>query len=268
MNHVDVRPSVSRETHPGEPDRSGSLPVDLRELFLSGLREWGLEFTDAQTTAALAYAAVVVEAQGAINFSGIRSPEGIVVKHLVDSLACLKSASLVSATTLVDVGSGGGFPAIPLALALPDCQVVAMESRENKASFIAAAARRVGVANLTVVTVRAEDAARGESRDRFDAAVCRALAVPDVALELCLPLVRPGGILAVLCGDAEALNATRFEPVAAQLGGGPPVGTRYRLPVLGHRRGLLEVPKVSPTPARFPRKAGMAKKRPLMLHAS
>jgi 16S rRNA (guanine527-N7)-methyltransferase len=244
------------------------MHADLRELFLRGLDEWGLEFTESQTTAALTYATLVVEAQDAVNLTGIRSPEGIVVKHLLDSLACLRSAAVVFATTLVDVGSGGGFPAVPLALALPGCRVVAMESREKKAAFITSAARRCGITNLTVATVRSEDAARGPSRDAFDAAVCRALAAPEVALELCLPLVRPGGILTVLCGDADALDARRLESVAVQLGGGPPVGTRYRLPVLGHDRGLLEIPKVASTPARFPRKPGLAKKRPLIPHES
>jgi 16S rRNA (guanine527-N7)-methyltransferase len=146
---------------------------------------------------------------------------------------------------LVDVGSGGGSPGIPLAAALPDCEVTLLEAQERKSVFL----DRVAPAfpNVHVVRGRAEE----QATDEYAVAVARALAVPPVAAEWCLPLVRPGGAVVLYVGPTA--EAERVQKVAAQIGG----GEVEELP------GLLVIPKVEPTPDRFPRRPGVAKKRPL-----
>jgi 16S rRNA (guanine527-N7)-methyltransferase len=146
---------------------------------------------------------------------------------------------------LVDVGSGGGSPGIPLAATLPDCDVTLLEAQERKAVFL----ERVAPAfpNVRVVRGRAEE----QATDRYGVAVARALASPPVAAEWCLPLVRPGGAVVLYVGPTA--EADRVRRVATEVGG----GEVEELP------GLLVIPKVEPTPDRFPRRPGVAKKRPL-----
>ena len=146
---------------------------------------------------------------------------------------------------IVDVGSGGGSPGIPLAAALPGEEVTLLEAQERKAEFLTQVAR--DFPNVRVVRGRAEE----QATDRFKVAVARALAPPPIAAEWCLPLVTPGGAVVIFVGSRVA--AEDVASVARQIGGGVP-----KL-----RDGLLVIPKLAPTPARFPRRPGVARKRPL-----
>ncbi|HEX6349790.1 MAG TPA: RsmG family class I SAM-dependent methyltransferase [Candidatus Dormibacteraeota bacterium] len=161
---------------------------------------------------------------------------------------------LGDAVSLVDVGSGGGMPGIPLALARPQLRVTLLEADARKAAFLTHAAARLGL-DLRVVNERAEVAARSPLREAFDAACCRALAALPVALELCLPLVRVGGRLLALTTEEGVAGAE-------QLGGGPAqvVAAPSRLRAQGR---VVIVPKVAPTPEAFPRRPGVPARRPL-----
>ncbi len=146
---------------------------------------------------------------------------------------------------IVDVGSGGGSPGIPIAVTLPDREVTLLEANTRKAHFLERAAE--DLSNVRVVNGRAEE----QQTDSFGVATAKALAAPPVALEWVLPLVRPGGAAVLWLGptaDVEQLGR-----VAEQLGGGPPE----------QRAGLVVVPKMVTTPAGFPRRPGIARKRPL-----
>jgi 16S rRNA (guanine527-N7)-methyltransferase len=146
---------------------------------------------------------------------------------------------------IVDVGSGGGSPGIPLAAALPDREIVLLEARRRKCDFLREIAR--DFPNVSVVEGRAEE----QEVDRFGVAVAKALAHPPVAAEWCLPLVRPGGVAILWLGPSADLDAVGR--VSQQLGGSVPV----------LREGLAVLRKVAPTPPGFPRRPGMARKRPL-----
>jgi 16S rRNA (guanine527-N7)-methyltransferase len=144
---------------------------------------------------------------------------------------------------VVDVGSGGGSPGIPLALALPERAFTLVEAERRKADFLRAHAP----ANAAVVWGRAEE----QPVDVFGVAVAKALAQPATAVEWVLPLVRPGGAAVLWLGPSADLGVVAA--AAAQVGGGEPY----------LEEGLVVVPKVAPTPAGFPRRVGVAKKRPL-----
>ena len=146
---------------------------------------------------------------------------------------------------VVDVGSGGGAPGIPLAAALPERELVLLEAQRKKCAFLERVAR--DFPNVRVVWGRAEE----QEVDLFGVAVAKALAPPQVATEWCLALVRPGGAAILWVGPSADVEAVAR--VSEQLGGGPPE----------EHDGLLVVPKVAPTPAGFPRRPGVAKKRPL-----
>lgn len=145
---------------------------------------------------------------------------------------------------VIDVGSGGGSPGIPIAVALPDRDVTLLEAEQRKCDFL----RRWAPPNASVVWGRAEEL----ETDTYGVALAKALAQPPVAAEWCLPLVRPGGAAILWLGptaDAEALARA-----SALLGGGPPE----------EHDGLFVLPKLEPTPPGFPRRVGVARKRPLV----
>jgi 16S rRNA (guanine527-N7)-methyltransferase len=146
---------------------------------------------------------------------------------------------------VVDVGSGGGAPGIPVAAALPDREVVLLEASRRKCAFLESVA--ADFPNVRVVRGRAEE----QEPDRFGVAVAKALAPSPVALEWCLPLVEPGGAAILFVGPSADVG--RVARVAELLGGGEPE----------RKGGLLVVPKLAPTPPGFPRRAGVARKRPL-----
>ncbi len=172
--------------------------------------------------------------------------------HVDDALAGL---SLLGEGPVVDVGSGGGSPGIPLARARPDLPFVLLETNGRKCSFLRRWAAELP--NVTAVCERAEEHGRSRGRDAYGTALARALAPPPVALEWSLPLVRPGGRLVLYAGEADD---EQLAVVAERLAGR--LADRVRVPG-AERRRLLVVEKLDRTPERFPRRAGRARKRPL-----
>ena len=164
--------------------------------------------------------------------------------HVDESLAALDVVRRFDGP-IVDVGSGGGAPGIPLAVSLPDREVTLLESNRRKCAFLERWARELP--NVEVVCGRAEE----QAVDRWGVAVAKALASPPVAAEWCLPLVKPGGAAILFAGhSAEVTRVTRVaEQLAAEPAESPP--------------GLLVLRKTGPTPVGFPRRPGIAKKRPL-----
>jgi 16S rRNA (guanine527-N7)-methyltransferase len=176
--------------------------------------------------------------------TAIRDPAEARRVHLEESLIALDHIRRFQGA-LIDVGSGGGSPGIPLAAALPERQVVLLESSERKCRFLERAVREFP--NVLVVRGRAEE----RPVDMFGVAVARALAPPPVSAEWCLPLVAPGGAAVLYVGPTADLDAVAR--VAKQIGGGQPEAYA----------GVIVVPKVEPTPPGFPRRPGLARKRPL-----
>jgi 16S rRNA (guanine527-N7)-methyltransferase len=166
--------------------------------------------------------------------------------HVEEPLA---AAPLIEAGPVVDVGSGGGSPGLPLAAALPELHFDLLESTRKKCDFLARWSKELG--NTSVVCTRAEEHARGSGRDAYETALARALAPPPVAVEWCLPLLRAGGRAILFVGPtadrAAVAKAARF--IAGELEDGP--------------SGFLLLRKTGPTPERFPRRPGVARKRPL-----
>jgi 16S rRNA (guanine527-N7)-methyltransferase len=165
--------------------------------------------------------------------------------HLEESLAAVPQVARFEGP-IVDVGSGGGAPGIPLAAAFPDREVTLLEATGRKCEFL----RRwlADFSNLRVVNGRAEE----QAVDTFGVAVAKALAPPPVAIEWCLPLVTSGGAAILFAGPSADLGAVAR--VSERVGGGRPE----------LHAGLIVVPKVGPTPPGFPRRVGMARKRPLV----
>jgi 16S rRNA (guanine527-N7)-methyltransferase len=176
--------------------------------------------------------------------TSIRDPGDARRVHVDESLAALDAVQRFEGP-IVDVGSGGGAPGIPLASALPGRDVTLLEANGRKCAFLREAAREFP--NVTVVQGRAEE----QETARFGVAVAKALAPPPVAAEWCLPLVAPGGAAILFVGPSA--DAPAVSRVSERLGGAPAEETP----------GLLVLRKLQPTPAGFPRRPGVAKRRPL-----
>ena len=176
--------------------------------------------------------------------TSIRDPDEARRVHVDESLAALDAVQRFEGP-IVDVGSGGGAPGIPLAAALPDREVMLLEANGRKCAFLREAAREFP--NVTVVQGRAEE----QETDRFGVAVAKALAPPPVAAEWCLPLVAPGGAAVLYVGPSA--DASAVSRVSERLGGA----------AVEETPGLLVLRKLEPTPPGFPRRPGAAKKRPL-----
>jgi len=174
--------------------------------------------------------------------------------HVDDALAALP---LLGDGPVVDVGSGGGSPGIPLAAARPDLHFDLLEATAKKCAFLRRWAAELP--DVGVVCARAEEHAAGAGRDAYGTALARALAPPPVAVEWCLPLVRPGGRFVLFTSEGANL-AERAAEAALQVAG----RLESTVSVLGsERRRLLVFAKTGPTPERFPRRPGVARKRPL-----
>lgn len=197
------------------------------------------------------------------SLTAVTGRSNIINVHFRDSLSLLGFPEVDSAESAVDVGSGAGFPGLPLAIAKPALRVTLLESRTNKCRFIAEAIGTLGLKNAEVVEARSEAAGRSPLRDSFDIALARALGPLPTALEYSLPLVKKRGYLLLQRGARKPGDDSLAAAVAAQLQGKLNRIVRVE-PWPG--AGNLHVwvfKKGGATPVRFPRKPGMAKKRPL-----
>lgn len=228
-------------------------------------REWGVHL-DNSCLPRLASYAELLATYSLANVIGTKDIEQIISEHLLDSLSCLKVDHFERASTVVDVGTGGGLPGVPLAIARPALSVTLLEATEKKALFLKEVSTQLELKNVRVVHIRVEEFGRIlEYRDTFDLATARALAALSVVLEYCTPLVRLGG--QIISMKANTHEEELLAGVAASRRLGAQLRdihkVRYRAPLPQKERRLVVFDKVAETPRRFPRRVGMAKKRPL-----
>ncbi len=212
------------------------------------------------------YRDLLAEATQTLNLTSLREPEAIERRHIGESLAVVRALTaagvLPPGAHVIDVGSGGGLPGIPLAIARPDVRVTLLEATGKKAAFLEQTVAALGLTNVRVLAARAEDAAHLPSeREAYDLAVARAVAALASLAELTLPFVRIGGALAAVKGSHAAQEATAATTAIRACGGGD-----LRVLALDGADPNLRivlVPKVSATPPHLPRRPGVPVKRPL-----
>jgi 16S rRNA (guanine527-N7)-methyltransferase len=197
------------------------------------------------------------------NLTAVTSPESIVNVHFRDSIALLDFSEVSDATSAIDIGSGAGFPGLPLAIARPDMKITLLESNQAKCSFLQEAITRANLDNTRVLLSRAEDAGRSELRDAFDISFARAVGPLPVSLEYSLPLVKPDGFAVLQRGATLEDEEVAAVSIAAKLN----ASLERILPVKPYPEAknlhVWFIRKLGNTPSRFPRKPGIAKKRPL-----
>lgn len=198
------------------------------------------------------------------NLTAIRDSEGIRTKHFLDSLSILVELKSPTPLRLIDVGTGAGFPGIPLKILIPTMQLTLVESVGKKASFCRHIADTLKLENVEVVTARAEDLGQNPLyREKFDWAVARAVASMPVLAEYLLPLVRVGGAILAQKGESAHAEVQSAEKALRILGGNLRKITSVTLPSIAEERFLVIMDKKAATPPQYPRRAGLPLKKPL-----
>lgn len=205
------------------------------------------------------YCGMLQEWNRKMNLTAITDDRGVAVKHFLDSLLPLTLWELPRGAALIDVGTGAGFPGVPMKLLRPDLELTLLDSLQKRLNFLSALCGELEV-QAELVHARAEDAGRDPGRrERYDVATSRAVAGMGVLAEYCLPLLRVGGVLLAMKGSGGREEAREGEEAIALCGGRLREVKEYTLPG-GDRRTLLVVEKEKPTPKKYPRRAGQIKK--------
>ena len=207
---------------------------------------------------------LLLEANREVNLTAIATASGVALLHFADSLAALRAEPGIAGNRgAADIGSGAGFPVLPLAIACPAARWTAIESVAKKCRFIERAARELGVTNVRVECARAEDAGRGQLRAAFDYATARAVGPVASLCEVGMPLLKRGGVLLLYKTESALAEMEAARNAIAHLGGEPREPHRYRLAGDTQDRLILRIEKLGDTPAKYPRTAGTPFKQPL-----
>ncbi|SDN10543.1 16S rRNA (guanine(527)-N(7))-methyltransferase RsmG [Lachnospira pectinoschiza] len=234
-------------------------------LFIDNLKELGVEIDSKQLEQFNQYYETLVEWNEFMNLTGITEYDEVLLKHFVDSLV-LDPNKLIKSDKikLIDVGTGAGFPGLPIKIAFPNVDVVLLDSLNKRIKFLDEVINKLGLENIKTIHSRAEDGGRNkELREQFDIAISRAVANLSSLAEYNLPYVKLGGyFVAMKSGeiDEEAENAKKAIKL---LGGQLEKITKFRLPNTDIDRSLVLIKKVKETSKKYPRKAGLPTKEPL-----
>lgn len=229
---------------------------DFTELFA----EENLDVSHEQYNRLEIYARLLVEWNEKMNLTGITDPDGIAVKHFLDSILPMKYINVPRGTKLIDVGTGAGFPGLPMKIYRLDIELTLLDSLNKRINFLTAVCDETEI-EAKCVHARAEEGGRNpEFREKYDIAVARAVAAMPVLSEYCLPYVKIGGLFAALKGPNE--NYKDGENAVKTLGGEISEIKEYTLPN-GDRRTMIIVRKIKATPPKYPRNGGQIAKKSL-----
>jgi 16S rRNA (guanine527-N7)-methyltransferase len=239
--------------------------VDALELLRLQAAAWGVSL-DRERLARLEAFGRLLSGYEEANVIGTRALRGVLLDHVLDSLSCFLFEPLGLARRLVDVGSGGGLPGIPIKIVVPELEVTLVESIAKKTRFLHRAVETLSLEGATVTNARVEEIARTEAhRAAYDIATARALARLSVVAEYCVPLLKVGGCAISMKGRLDNDELSEGERAAEKLGARVSALLRVpRLPETGKKeRCLVILQKVEETPGEYPRNVGVPAKRPL-----
>jgi len=224
----------------------------------------GLRLSPRQIEAFTRYEQLLLEWNQRLNLTAIHSPEMIRIKHFLDSLTCLLAMSESIPQRLVDVGSGAGFPGLPLKIACPSLELTLIEAIGKKAAFCQTVVEELGLNRVSVLSSRVEAVAHlPQHREQYDWALARAVANLPTLVEYLLPLVRVGGAAIAMKGESAPGEVQQAEHAIALLGGQVRKLVPVHLPQVAEDRYLVIIDKIAATPPPYPRRAGIPEKRPL-----
>lgn len=233
-------------------------------LLEKGCEQLGLTVNEQQKKQFVKFYEYLTEKNKVMNLTGITDYEEVVLKHFVDSLSIIKAVDVHKFTNVIDVGTGAGFPGVPLKIVYPHLNVVLLDSLNKRIKFLNELVDKLGLKGITAVHGRAEDAARKkEYREQFDLCVSRAVANLSSLLEYCLPFVKKDGLFISYKSTNIDTEITDAKKALFLLGGKMEDKKTFYLPDSDIGRTLLVINKEKTTPSKYPRKAGLPSKEPL-----
>lgn len=237
---------------------------EKRKLIEQKIGNLGLRLSAVQTEQFYEYYRLLVEWNQFMNLTAITEFEDVVNKHFADSLSIIYVKNLMDVDNLIDIGTGAGFPGIPLKIMFPHLNVTLLDSLRKRIDFLNHVSERLELQNMEMIHGRAEDYARpGQKRECYDLCVSRAVANLSTLSEYCLPYVKIGGEF-ISYKSKEAEQELKAAKSAVFLLGGKIIDYKsFELPDTDLQRSLICVRKVNGCPDKYPRKAGTAAKNPL-----
>jgi len=240
-------------------------------LLFDAARELGLMLGAEHLRAFQVYYQELIAWNKRVNLTAITGYEEVQIKHFLDSISCLlaidklpSSISHMPSAKVIDVGTGAGFPGLPIKILRPEVRLTLLESMGKKTDFLKHIIERLGLEGVEVVKGRAEEFGRKPAyRERYDIALARALAGLPVLVEYALPFCRVGGVFIAQKGAEVEEEVEAAQKAMSTLGGRLQQVIRVQLPTLDRPRHLIVMEKIAPTPAKYPRRPGIPAKRPI-----
>lgn len=234
------------------------------DIFKKDLALLGVSLSEEQLGQFIRYYELLAEWNGRVNLTAITEYNDVLKKHFVDSLSLVKAIDLNGFRTLIDVGTGAGFPGLALKIAFPYLRVTLLDSLNKRIEFLNAVIRELGITGAETVHGRAEDYARpGKLRETFDLCVSRAVANLSSLCEYCLPFVKQQGLFIAYKSGNVSQEIAGAEKAIQLLGGRRKERIEFVLPDSDMGRSLLVIEKERTTPVKYPRKAGLPGREPL-----
>ena len=227
------------------------------QLMKEACEEVGLELKEEQYNKFIDYMKLLQEWNEKINLTAITEDEDIIKKHFIDCIKIFKSDAVRDAKNIIDVGTGAGFPGLPIAIMNPDVKVVLLDSLNKRINFLNTVASKLGLKNVETIHSRAEDGARNvELREKFDVATSRAVANMAVLSEFCMPYVKLNGYFVALKGPSIDEELREGQKAITTLGGNLERVLEVTIEETDLKHNIVEVKKISKCPKTYPRKAG------------
>ncbi|TDX51775.1 16S rRNA (guanine(527)-N(7))-methyltransferase RsmG [Orenia marismortui] len=238
--------------------------MNYKHKLIEGAKDYGIDLSNRQVEQFITYMNILNEWNQKMNLTGLEEPEDIIIKHFLDSISCIDGMNLTGNEKIIDVGTGAGFPGLPLKIIYPDLELTLLDSLQKRIRFLEHVSTELGLDNVECIHGRAEDYGQDNSyREKYDYVVARAVASLEVLSEYTLPFVKVGGCFISQRGTNVKDEVIESTEAVETLGGRFEDIIEIDLPYSDAERHLVIISKLSKTPNKYPRRAGMPKKRPL-----
>ncbi len=232
--------------------------------FVKDAGSLGVNLTDFQIQQFLTYYEMLIEWNEVMNLTAITNYDDVMKKHFIDSISLVKAYDVSQEKSVIDVGTGAGFPGLALKIAFPNLKITLLDSLNKRIQFLNEVIKKLNLSDVETIHGRAEDFARPEKlREQFDLCVSRAVANLSVLSEYCLPFVKVGGQFISYKSEKVLEEMERAEKAISLLGGKIKNQVEFELPDSDIYRNLFVIEKNKNTPKKYPRKAGLPSKEPL-----